>query len=69
MVVIALRNGGLSQVLPDHTMHGWTIYALYPPRRYLDAKIRTWVGLLQQELPQAFARDGATMQSLGYWAQ
>lgn len=55
--------------MPGHTMHERTIYALYPSRRYLDAKIRTWVDLLQQELPQAFARDETTMQSSSYWAQ
>ncbi|MBN0056362.1 LysR family transcriptional regulator, partial [Pseudomonas aeruginosa] len=46
----ALRNGELLLVLPGHAMHQRTIYALYPSRRYLDAKIRTWVDLLQQEL-------------------
>ncbi|WP_134580137.1 LysR family transcriptional regulator [Pseudomonas aeruginosa] len=65
----ALRNGELLRVLPGHAMHERTIYALYPSRRYLDAKIRTWVDLLQQELPQAFARDETTMQSSSYWAQ
>ncbi|WP_244235612.1 LysR substrate-binding domain-containing protein, partial [Pseudomonas aeruginosa] len=65
----ALRNGELLRVLPGHAMHQRTIYALYPSRRYLDAKIRTWVDLLQQELPQAFARDETTMQSSSYWAQ
>uniref|UniRef100_UPI001FC99FC9 LysR substrate-binding domain-containing protein n=1 Tax=Pseudomonas aeruginosa TaxID=287 RepID=UPI001FC99FC9 len=65
----ALRNGELLRVLPGHAMYQRTIYALYPSRRYLDAKIRTWVDLLQQELPQAFARDETTMQSSSYWAQ
>lgn len=69
LTAAALRNGELLRVLPGHAMHERTIYALYPSRRYLDAKIRTWVDLLQQELPQAFARDETTMQSSSYWAQ
>ena len=48
----ALRNGELLRVLPGHAMHQRTIYALYPSRRYLDAKIRTWVEFLKMELPK-----------------
>jgi hypothetical protein len=30
---------------------------LYPSRQYLDAKIRTWVEFLREELPVTLAAD------------
>lgn len=44
----ALRDGSLLRVLPAHTGGGMNIYALYPSRRFVDAKIRTWIEFLQQ---------------------
>jgi DNA-binding transcriptional LysR family regulator len=46
-----LRSGELVRVLPEYTSQHTNVYALYPSRQYLDAKIRTWVEFLREELP------------------
>ncbi|MGV8577118.1 LysR family transcriptional regulator, partial [Pseudomonas aeruginosa] len=38
-------------------------------RRYLDAKIRTWVDFLRERLPLAFERDRAILDDRRYWAE
>lgn len=46
-----LRSGELVRVLPEHTAQHMNVYAVYPSRQYLDAKIRTWVEFLRDALP------------------
>jgi DNA-binding transcriptional LysR family regulator len=46
-----LANGRLVRVLPDYRLDERNIFAIYPSRQYLDAKIRTWVDFLRRELP------------------
>jgi DNA-binding transcriptional LysR family regulator len=46
-----LRNGELVQILPEYTSQHTNVYAVYPSRQYLDAKIRTWVEFLRDEVP------------------
>lgn len=53
----ALRAGTIVRVLPEYTMQLFNVFALYPSRQYLDAKIRTWVDFLRNELPGALAAD------------
>jgi DNA-binding transcriptional LysR family regulator len=52
-----LRSGELVQVLPDYISQEMNVYALYPSRQYLDAKIRTWLEFLRSELPIMLAAD------------
>jgi len=52
-----VRNGTLVRVLPDHTLLNMNIYALYPSRKFIDAKTRTWVDFLRTHLPEVIARD------------
>ncbi|HEY1998317.1 LysR family transcriptional regulator [Paraburkholderia sp.] len=52
-----LRSGELVRVLPEYTSQHLNVYALYPSRQYLDAKIRTWVEFLREELPGALANE------------
>ncbi|MGZ7177093.1 LysR family transcriptional regulator [Burkholderia gladioli] len=59
-----LRNGSLMRVLPAHTLQRMSIYALYPSRRFVDAKVRTWVEFLRADLPDRIARDEAMLASL-----
>jgi hypothetical protein len=33
------------------------VYALYPSRRFVDAKVRTWVETLRAQVPEMIARD------------
>jgi hypothetical protein len=44
------------------------VYALYPSRRFLDAKVRTWVDFLKAELPKLFAEHEAVMDDPRHWA-
>jgi DNA-binding transcriptional LysR family regulator len=53
----ALGRGEIRRVLPDYTSQEMTVFALYPSRQYLDAKIRTWVDFLRTELPSILSKD------------
>jgi DNA-binding transcriptional LysR family regulator len=52
-----LADGSLIRVLPQHTLQAMNIYALYPSRRYTDARTKTWVEFLRTYLPSVIARD------------
>ena len=52
-----LRDGTLVRVLPHHTLQNMNIYALYPSRKFIDAKTRTWVDFQRTHLPEVIARD------------
>jgi DNA-binding transcriptional LysR family regulator len=56
-----LKDGSLVRVLPDHILQRMNIYAIYASRRYIDAKIRTWIAFLRSSLPEAMARDEKTL--------
>jgi DNA-binding transcriptional LysR family regulator len=56
-----LRDGTLVRVLPEHTLQNMNIYALYPSRKFIDAKTRTWVEFLRTHLPEVIARDQALL--------
>ncbi|WDD91854.1 LysR family transcriptional regulator [Burkholderia sp. FERM BP-3421] len=60
-----LRSGALVRVLPEHTLQKMNVYALYPSRRYIDAKVRTWVECLRERIPEMIARDEAVLAALG----
>ncbi|MBU9654826.1 LysR family transcriptional regulator [Burkholderia cenocepacia] len=53
----ALRDGTLVRVLPAHILQKMNVYALYPSRRFVDAKVRTWVKMLRAQVPGMIARD------------
>jgi DNA-binding transcriptional LysR family regulator len=55
--ISGLRSGQLVRILPEYTSQEMNLYALYPSRRYLDAKIRTWVEFLRDQLPPTLAAD------------
>ncbi|WP_434135106.1 LysR family transcriptional regulator [Pseudomonas luteola] len=46
-----LRDGSLVRVLPQYQLQQLNVYALYPSRQYLDAKIKTFVAFLRERLP------------------
>jgi len=56
-----LRTGSLVRVLPEYTLQKMNVYALYPSRKFIDAKTRTWVEFLRTHLPQVIARDVALL--------
>ncbi|WP_028225461.1 LysR family transcriptional regulator [Paraburkholderia ferrariae] len=59
-----LRNGTLVRVLPQHKLQKTNVYALYPSRKFVDAKTKTWVEFLRAHLPEVIARDMALLEEL-----
>ncbi len=55
--ISGLRNGELVWILPEYKSQEMNVFALYPSRQYLDAKIRTWVELLRDQMPATLAKD------------
>ena len=39
------------RILPQYRSQELNLYAIYPSRQYLDAKIKTWVEFLRGSLP------------------
>ncbi len=64
----ALREGSLVRLLPAWQLHERNIYALYSSRRFLDAKIKTWVEFIKAELPRILERDAKDLDNPAYWA-
>ncbi|MEM5382582.1 LysR family transcriptional regulator [Paraburkholderia phymatum] len=60
--IAGLRSGELVWILPEYISQEMNVYALYPSRQYLDAKIRTWVEFLRDELPATLAADQAELR-------
>ena len=62
--VSALRDGSLMRVLPDYHLQPLSAYALYTSRRYLDAKIKTFVEFLREEIPQMLSSSVANLREM-----
>ena len=62
--VKGLKDGTLQQVLPNHSLYPLNVYALYPSRQYLDAKIRTLVDFLRDTLPGLLKADEQAVKRL-----
>ncbi len=60
----ALQDGSLVRVLPAYTLRERSIFAVYPSRRFLDAKVRTWVESLRAQLPALLAAISADLLAL-----
>jgi len=58
-----LADGTLVRVLPAHRLQKLNIYALYASRRYLDAKIRTFVEFLREKVPIMLAEQEAALSA------
>lgn len=63
----AVREGKLKRLLTSYRLRERSVYALYPSRRFLDAKVRTWVEFLKVELPALFAEHDRVMQDPRHW--
>ena len=61
-------SGALVRLLPHHRLHEKSIYALYPSRRFLDAKVRTWVEFLKTEIPLMLEEHQAIADDPAHWA-
>ena len=64
----AFAQGRLVRLLAEHRLHERGIYALYPSRRFLDAKVRTWVEFLKEQLPLVFRGNRTLVENPTYWA-
>ncbi|HCJ7396812.1 TPA: hypothetical protein NVL61_005346, partial [Klebsiella pneumoniae] len=50
---------------PRYSLFHLNVYALYPSRQYLDAKIRTWVEFLREHMPAMLAADERSLAESG----
>lgn len=64
----ALQDGSLRRLLPEYRLRERTIFAVYPSRRFLDAKVRTWVECLQEHLPTLLAGYAQVIDDPANWA-
>jgi len=49
--------------MPDYRLQELNLYAIYPSRQYLDAKIKTWVEYLRNSLPEILAAHEADLKT------
>jgi len=57
----------LVRVLGEHRLRERNVYALYPSKRFLDAKVRTWVDFLKAELPGLFSGHEVIANDVRHW--
>jgi DNA-binding transcriptional LysR family regulator len=57
-----LGSGDIVRIMPEYTSQPMSIHALYSSREYLDAKIRTWVDFLREEVTQMLAAEQAHLR-------
>ncbi|MCU7213844.1 LysR family transcriptional regulator [Pseudomonas sp. VE 196-7] len=55
--VEGLVGGSLVRVLPQYRLEEYNLFAIYPSRKFVDAKIKTWVEFLKTAIPQLLASD------------
>ena len=68
VAVGSYQRGSLVRLLPQYRLHQKSIYALYPSRRFLDAKVKTWVEFLKQEIPKVLDGHQAIVDDPAHWA-
>lgn len=68
VAVGSYQRGSLVRLLPHYRLHEKNIYALYPSRRFLDAKVKTWVEFLKEEIPKVLERHQAIVDDPAHWA-
>jgi DNA-binding transcriptional LysR family regulator len=57
VVCNALRSGALIKVLPGYRLHRLNVYAVYVSRKYLDAKIKSWIDFAREWAANATRSD------------
>jgi DNA-binding transcriptional LysR family regulator len=62
-----LREESVVRLLGNHQLRQRNVYALYPSRRFLDAKVKTWVDFLKVELPQFLAEQESVVNDSRHW--
>lgn len=61
--VAGLKSGALVRVLPQHHLEELNMFAIYPSRKFVDAKIKTWVEFLKTYIPGLLAADEKIVSS------
>jgi len=61
--VKGLKAGTLVRVLPDYRLEEFNLFAIYPSRKFVDAKIKTWVEFLKTAIPELLASNEAVAGS------
>jgi DNA-binding transcriptional LysR family regulator len=51
------------RVLPEYHFEQLNLFAIYPSRKFVDAKIKTWVEFLKDYIPGLLAADDKTVGS------
>ncbi|MDB5982404.1 MAG: LysR family transcriptional regulator [Pseudomonas sp.] len=49
--------GTLVRVLPEYHLEELNLFAIYPSRKFVDAKIKTWLDFLKNAIPEVLASD------------
>ena len=55
--VEGLKAGNLVRVLPEYHFEELNVFAIYPSRKFVDAKIKPWVYFLKDYIPVLLASD------------
>ncbi|MBK5004311.1 LysR family transcriptional regulator [Pseudomonas sp. S60] len=63
----AIEQGRLCRVLAPYRLRENALYAIYPSRHYLDAKVRTWIDYLKEQLPALFEGHARVVDDARYW--
>ena len=59
-----LTSGSLVRVLRGYDVQPVVAHALYQSRRFVDAKIRTWIAFLREDLPATFEADNRALAAI-----
>jgi DNA-binding transcriptional LysR family regulator len=63
----AIEQGRLCRLLAPYRLRESALYAMYPSRHYLDAKVRTWIDYLKEQLPALFEGHAKVVDDSRYW--
>jgi DNA-binding transcriptional LysR family regulator len=64
-----IREGRLVRVLPEYRLQKLNVYAVYPSRQYIDAKVTTFLEHLRLTLPSALEHEEKEIERLTYDSQ
>ncbi len=57
----------MCRLLAPYRLRESALYAIYPSRHYLDAKVRTWIDYLKEQLPALFEGHARVVDDSRYW--
>jgi DNA-binding transcriptional LysR family regulator len=63
--VEGLKVGTLVRVLPEYHFEEFSVFAIYPSRKFVDAKIKTWVDFLKDYIPRLLAANKEVVAAAG----